>query len=303
MLSPVVLSPVVLPPPELLVPSTVSPPGTAVYPAGSRIGPRLLDDFELVLVVAGSAELTLDDHTELLLPGSWVLARPGTRDSYAWDRGRLSRHLYVHFDLSPRPEVADWPQVRHWPAETGLAAQLRRLVWLGGDGGGADRTTALRLGLAALLAGVVGGLVPGTASPRAANAALVGALAHVRGRWDADGLVPVGREELAAAAAVSVAHLSRLWRTEFGLGPARALELVRLARALVLLRGGSMGVREIGEAIGFRDPYHFSHRFRASFGTSPSAYRAASPDEQRAVVVPGGVTRLERLLAQEAPYG
>jgi transcriptional regulator GlxA family with amidase domain len=124
-------------------------------------------------------------------------------------------------------------------------------------------------------------------------------VAHVRGRWDADGLVPVSRAELAAAADVSVAHLARLFRAEFGCGPSRGLELVRLARALVLLRGGSMTVREVGAAVGFADQYHFSHRFRASFGTSPSAYRAASAAERRTVAVPREVERLAQLLAQD----
>ena len=288
-----------LPSPELLVPSTVQAPGTALYPAGSRIGPRLLGDFELVLVVAGSAELRLDDHREDLLPGSWVLSRPGTRDTYVWDRTRLSRHLYVHFELAPRPDTAAWPLVRHWPAETGLAAQFRRLVWLG-SGGGDDRSTAVRLSLASLLAVVVSGAVPGPAPGPPADVPLRRALAHVRSRWDADGLVALTRHELAAAASVSVAHLSRLFRAEYGVGPARGLELVRLRRALVLLRGGSMTVREVGAAVGFGDQYHFSHRFRAAFGTSPSGYRAASPARRPAPDVPLGVGRLEQELAQDA---
>lgn len=288
-----------LPPPELLIPATVQALGTAVYPAGSRIGPRRLADFELVLVVAGSAQLALDDHRELLLPGSWVLARPGDRDTYAWDRDRLSRHLYVHFDLAPRPEVTGWPRLRHWPTETGLAAQFRRLVWLGSrSDDDATGGTALRLGLAALLAVVVGGAVPAQAPARSADDPLSRALAHVRRRWDADGLVPLAREELAAAGAVSVSHLSRLFRAEYGVGPSRGLELVRLRRALVLLRDGSMTVREISSAVGFGDPYHFSHRFRASFGTSPSAYRAA-PASARGAAPGRGVDRLEQLLSQD----
>lgn len=290
-----------LPPPELLVPSCVGPLGAAVYPAGSRIGPRRLGDFELVLVAAGSAQLTLDDSRELLLPGSWVLGRPGSSDSYAWDRERLSRHLFAHFDLAPRPDVSDWPQVRHWPAETDLATQFRRLVQLAGDDPPGAHTTALRLGLAAVLATVVGGAVPSAAPPPQVPAPLVRALRHVRRRWDVDGLVPVDRAELAGAASVSVAHLSRLFRAEYGLGPARCLELVRLGRALALLRGGSMTVREIADAVGFADQYHFSHRFRASFASSPSSYRAAPADQQRAVGLPPGVERLQDVLSQLVP--
>ena len=232
-----------------------------------------------------------------------MLARPGDRDSYAWDPARLSRHLYVHFDLSPDLDVTGWPQVRHGPAETALAAQSRRLVQLGAEGDDRERAAwspAVRLGLAALVAVVVGGAVPGRPTAAAHDDPVRRAVAHVRDRWDADGLVPVAREELAAAASVSVGHLARLFRAEHGCGPARGLELVRLARGLVLLRSGSMTVREVGAAVGFADQYHFSHRFRAAFGLSPSAYRTAPPADQRAVGVPPQVERLALLLAQEA---
>lgn len=291
---------------ELLVPTAVRTPGTALYPAGSRIGPRLLEDFELVLVVTGSAELVLGDRRETLLPGSWVLARPGDRDTYAWDRTTVSRHLYVHFDLAPAVDVTGWPHVRHWPGETVLAAQFRRLVRLGADGDDQEReawSTAVRLGLGALVAVVVGDAVPGRATARTPDDPVRRAVAHVRDRWDAGGLVPVSREELAAAAGVSVGHLSRLFRAEHGCGPARALELVRLARGLVLLRSGSMSVREVGAAVGFADQYHFSHRFRSVFGRSPSAYRTAAPADQDAVRVPPQVERLAQLLAEEAEPG
>jgi len=124
----------------------------------------MLSDFELVLVVTGSAELELDDVRETLLPGSWVLSRPGMRDSYRWDPDRLSRHLYVHFELDPGLDTTGWPVVRHWPAEAGLEAQFRRLVWLGATPDGGDptgpRARAARLTVADLLATFLGGAVP-----------------------------------------------------------------------------------------------------------------------------------------------
>ena len=119
-------------------------------------------------------------------------------------------------------------------------------------------------------------------------------------RWERDGLVQLSRDELAAAAGVSVAHLARLFRQEYGLGPSRALEWVRLRRALVLLGRGSMPVREIAKAVGYLDQYHFSRRFRESFALSPTGFRAAPPDAQAAVPCPPGLVRLEQVLAAGA---
>jgi AraC-like DNA-binding protein len=291
-------------PPEQLVPVVVRRPGTAVYPAGSRFGPRLLDDFELVLVVTGSAQVELDDHRETLLPGSWVLSRPGMRDSYWWDPQRLCRHLYVHFELDPRLDAAGWPHVRHWPAEAGLEAEFRRLVWLGStpDGGDptGDRATAARLTVADLLATFLGGAVPSSDPAPDADPPVARAVTHVQQRWERDGLVQLSRDELAAAAGVSVAHLSRLFRQDYGLGPSRALEWVRLRRALVLLSRGSMSVREIALAVGYVDQYHFSRRFRETFDLSPTGFREAPAAVQAAVPFPPGLVRLEEVLSAGA---
>ena len=290
--------------PELLIPLVVRRPGTAVYPAGTRIGPRLLLDHELVLLVTGSAELELDDHRETLLPGSWVLSRPGMRDSYRWDPDRLCRHLYVHFELPAGLDTTGWPCVRHWPAEAGLEAQFRRLVWLGTAPEGGDpvgaRAGAVRLTVADLLATFLGGAVPRADRRTGADAPVARALAHVQRRWEQDGLLQLSRDELAAAAGVSVPHLSRLFRQEYGLGPSRALEWVRLRRAVVLLGRGSMSVREIALAVGYVDPYHFSRRFRESFELSPTGYREAAPVAQAAVPCPPGLVRLEQVLSAGA---
>jgi AraC-like DNA-binding protein len=290
--------------PEQLVPVVVRRPGTAVYPAGSRFGPRVLDDFELVLVITGSADLELDDQRETLLPGSWVLSRPGMRDSYRWDPDRLCRHLYVHFDLDPQLDATAWPWIRHWPGEAGLEAEFRRLVWLGSTADGREptgaRAGAARLVVAALVATFLTGAVPSEQPASRTEPPVARALAHVQRRWERDGLVPLSRDELSGAAGVSVAHLSRLFRQEHGLGPARALEWVRLRRALVLLSRGSMSVREVALAVGYVDQYHFSRRFRETFALSPTGFREAPAAVQAAVPCPAGLVRLEQVLSAGA---
>jgi AraC family transcriptional regulator len=64
--------------------------------------------------------------------------------------------------------------------------------------------------------------------------------------------------ELAEAAQVSAAHLSRLFHREFGCGPTTGLELVRLTRACSLLTRSNLTITEIARAgarIPTRRPY------------------------------------------------
>jgi AraC-like DNA-binding protein len=45
----------------------------------------------------------------------------------------------------------------------------------------------------------------------------------------------------------------------------------------VLLRDGGQPIAAIARAVGIRDPRYFARIYRARFGTTPSAGRAAGP--------------------------
>ena len=115
----------------------------ADFQPGAAYGPRLLPDFELVWLLHGSAvwtSQTLDrtgaviaEERRLLQPGTLALARPGTRDSYAWDTTRTSQHAYVHFKVTDPGRLADsatWPTSREMsesPLQEGLCSYLLEL--------------------------------------------------------------------------------------------------------------------------------------------------------------------------------
>jgi AraC family L-rhamnose operon transcriptional activator RhaR len=79
--------------------------------------------------------------------------------------------------------------------------------------------------------------------------------------------------ELAKAVNLDVAYLTRLFRTEVGVPPMAYLARVRVERAASLLAEEAMSVAEVGAAVGWPDAVHFSRRFRALMGVSPSRYR------------------------------
>jgi len=106
-------------------------------------------------------------------------------------------------------------------------------------------------------------------------------LTHIRHAWGSAGPYrPIPLDELAAAAAVSSAHLSRAFRAVYGAASATALERLRLSRAAFLLRYDSDPLAAVGRWCGFADQYHFSHRFSTVCEVPPGAYRRA-PTTQR----------------------
>jgi transcriptional regulator GlxA family with amidase domain len=93
---------------------------------------------------------------------------------------------------------------------------------------------------------------------------------------------------LAAQAAVSPRHLTRLFRDEVRTTPARYVDEVRFDTAKSALEAGS-GIGEAGERAGYRNPESLRRAFVSRLGISPQAYQQRFRSAQRrdAVVPPG----------------
>jgi AraC-like DNA-binding protein len=79
--------------------------------------------------------------------------------------------------------------------------------------------------------------------------------------------------ELAQFAGRSESHVVKLFQRYVGMSPKQYLQRKRLARARELLHVSNLSVSEVGRAVGFTSPYHFSRAFSGSVGESPLAYR------------------------------
>ena len=81
-------------------------------------------------------------------------------------------------------------------------------------------------------------------------------------------------QDAAEAADVSVAYLSRRFKTDVGVGFAEYLSRQRLERATRMLREHpEMSVTEIAFSSGFNDSNYFSDKFKREFGVSPLKFR------------------------------
>lgn len=79
--------------------------------------------------------------------------------------------------------------------------------------------------------------------------------------------------ELAHFAGRSESHVVKLFQHYVGMSPKQYLQQKRLARARELLHVSNLSVSEVGRAVGFASPYHFSRAFSRAAGESPLAFR------------------------------
>lgn len=256
---------------DLLVP--VGRPSVTHYPPGAGYGPREPDSFEFVWMLDGQAEWDSGRLRHVLVPGALLLVRPGMRDRFRCDPRRATRLGYVRFAFGGDVgDTTDWPVLRFTGPEDPLRGLTRYLLWLG-NRQPEHWSTRTRDVLALALTLFVAGPLPGAATGTGLPTAIDPILDHVRAAWSSGTLRPLSRAELARAGAMSPGHLSRIFRQHCGVGVVAAFELLRLMRAEMLLRRSDLSVRAIAQVCGFADPYHFSHRFKTTYGVSPRNFR------------------------------
>jgi len=99
-----------------------------------------------------------------------------------------------------------------------------------------------------------------------------GVIRRIEDYLEANQSSDVPLQALAALAHLSVDHFVRAFRGATGETPHRFVLERRLDRAAAMLKGPA-SIAHIAHACGFRSPAHFSVRFHARFGRTPSQYR------------------------------
>jgi AraC-like DNA-binding protein len=102
---------------------------------------------------------------------------------------------------------------------------------------------------------------------------------------------PLDVSDLAGAAGLSRAHFSREFRRAFGESPHAYLLTRRLERAAALLRNTDRSVADVCLSVGLRSLGSFTTSFKRTYGSSPTAYRAAFPPAADQALVPLCVLR------------
>jgi AraC-like DNA-binding protein len=108
---------------------------------------------------------------------------------------------------------------------------------------------------------------------------------------DARYFEPLEVDDLAAAAGLSKAHFSRVFRRTFGESPYVYLLTRRLERAAALLRDTDHSVAEVCVEVGLQGVGSFTTSFKRMFGMTPTAYRASFPPASSQARLPGCVVR------------
>jgi AraC family transcriptional regulator of adaptative response / methylphosphotriester-DNA alkyltransferase methyltransferase len=87
---------------------------------------------------------------------------------------------------------------------------------------------------------------------------------------------PLELDAVARRLATSRRQLQRAFTETAGVSFRTFVAQVRMRKALELLRRGQMPVREVANAVGYRQPAQFAKTFRRHHGAPPSSFRGGA---------------------------
>jgi AraC family transcriptional regulator len=254
--------------------------GVVQYRPRETLGPRVLGDYELVLIIEGQVSYQLDRREHRAPPGTVILARPGFHEAYRWDPVGPTRHAYFHFDFT-RP-AGDWPQPETWPFLRNrpapvIGAVFRHVIqliyshptWPTAPPGPAECRvveTLISLFLEEQVAEI-------TQSEYGRPQAVHRTLRWMRQTLDDDPRRPVRLDDLVRVACVTDKHLCRLFRKTVGWSPMRTYNLMRLQLSLALLARTNLTIKQIADRCGYDNQFYFTRSFTKTFSRSPNRVR------------------------------
>ncbi|MDR6551099.1 AraC family transcriptional regulator [Paenibacillus qinlingensis] len=242
--------------------------GTVVYPPGSRFGPRIQTDLQLVLLHTGSMTVYIDEVPHCVQPGQVILLTPGHNEQFTFAKEHETWHRWiaVHVD---ELSVHQRQQLEQLPATQSISEEMNRLtdilisLRLRYDAGS---ETLCSLGLAALQL-----FIAETTSNhmQLTHPSVLHAKKYIEGHFHDH----LSLEGIANAVGLSPEHLVRLFRKHEGITPIKFVWNYRILRANELLTQTGLAIGEIAMRCGFKNSFHFARLFKTSTGTTPSDYR------------------------------
>lgn len=254
--------------------------GVVQYHAGEALRPRVLHDYEMVLIIEGQVTYRTDHGEFVTQPGSVILAQPDSRETYRWDPNARTRHAYFHFDIEGMP--GDWPEPRSWPTIRSRPAavigalfrHVIQLIYQHQDWPAvAPQPAECRVVETLISLFLEEHAAENTEFEYGRPEPVRRTLRWMREVIDENPRQPVQLKDFVRVAGVTDKHLCRLFQKTLGHAPMQTYNLMRLQLSLALLSCTNMTIKQIAHRCGYDNQFYFSRCFSKAFARSPSRVR------------------------------
>ena len=212
----------------------------------------------------GRGKIWCENGTEQEVPaGSVVIITPGTINRY----GGWNDEPYIEDYICFAGPIADgWKRaglISDGFSNFGLERKLLPIIELARDPSNESQARA-----ALLLQNILFDIHAGKMLNLAANPLekiILEIKSHPENWWTV--------EQLAEKCNTSVSQFRRNFKKRTGMLPKEYIEELKLRHAADVLLSTQHPIKEVASQFGYRDPFHFSRRFKHRFGVAPETYR------------------------------
>jgi AraC family transcriptional regulator, arabinose operon regulatory protein len=254
--------------------------GHRVCEPSHRIGPRILSDYKIVLIVKGRGTLCQEDKNITLSAGDIFVLFPGVKHLYYTDpkdpwelmwvsfNGNISENIMKDLSISLNSFVI-------LNSNTAVIKDLLEKI-IDSMGNEGDPHALKSTGYLYLLFSQLleidsqNEIEPSKVSK---DEVINKALMFINLNYHTD----IDVNLLCNYVSYSRSYFSKLFKLKVGLSIPKYINEVRIQRAKLLLKDTSLNICEIAKSIGFEDPFYFSKVFKIVTGISPVTYRDTTP--------------------------
>lgn len=244
------------------------------------LGPRVLQDYELVYFPHASQTLYRNEHAVYQISApTYILTVPGEWHDYRFDPQASTRHWFLHFEAeSPQfaivPGLSGPPEASlvHVEQETTIIPLLMKQVMVLSHAKPVFWRERAQTLLAAILSEFSALLHTATVADvgKTLSSHVSQAIAYMAKHMHDRELTIA---QIARQSGWSHAHFTRKFTEETGLSPRDKLREIRIEQACQWLLHKQMSIKEIAYRCGFEDEHYFSRVFSQLKKMTASAYR------------------------------
>ncbi|WP_249308407.1 AraC family transcriptional regulator [Lederbergia citrea] len=254
-------------------------PGTVVYPPEGKLGPRIQQDLQLVMLHTGSMEIQVD-KTMLQIPvGHVTLLKPGHTEIFTFAKDQETWHRWITISVkSISKNLLD--DLGKLPSYIPISNQMNELTSLmltiSRENQSGYSQVNCSLGESAIWL-----YITECRNQYQSNVhpAVLKAKETIQGKYSAD----LSLRDISKESNISPEHLIRLFQKHLNMTPVQYLWLYRVNCGIQLLRSTGLQIGEIAFQIGFKTSYHFSRAVKKHTGRTPSQIRQESRNNVGAI--------------------
>lgn len=248
--------------------------GDVLYAPGGACGPRIQRDYQLVVIHQGFLDLELDEERIHVGQGQGILLSPGHREHFIFSDDRETHHSWCAIHPKAVPQMLR-REFRTFRGPLPFAGRMHTLLEM------SRRPQFSALSESPLQAGLCLGLglalmcdfAFAVRSGSASNGASDSMLAKMEQFISKEFAAHLSLHDIARAVGVSRQHLLKICRMHAKPTPIAQLYAARLEVATDLLRQTGLPISAVAEKCGFVSAFHFSRKFKETYGESPSVWR------------------------------